>query len=181
MHLFSSHFALLSFLSLFPTTIPAQASLTRFLSIYTTALPSPGVLTQIPTTSFTNPSKAGFWIYVPKNLAPKPALLVAIHYCTGTAEAYFKNSPYGNLAEKYGYIVVYPSSPNSGTCWDVSSAASLSNGEKGDSGSIVGMVKWTLRNHATIDASKVFVLGTSSGAMMTVLLCLALPSSSRLI
>src|ERR1700712_2179528 len=81
------------------------------------ALPSPGTLQQV--TNFgPNPTKASLWVYVPKALSPKPALIVAIHYCTGTAQNYFKNTKYGTLAEKYGYIVVYPSSPNSGTCWD---------------------------------------------------------------
>lgn len=131
---------------------------------------TPGSLSLISPTLFANPTNASFNLYVPSNLASKPALLVAIHYCTGSGPAFYQNTQYAKFAETHGFIVVYPGSPNAGTCWDVSSAASLSNTEKGDSGSIVGMVKWTLKNYPAIDTTKVFLVGESSGAMMTVCL-----------
>jgi poly(3-hydroxybutyrate) depolymerase len=71
------------------------------------------------------------------------------------------------LAEQYGFIVVYPSSPHSGTCWDVSSKQTLTHEGGGDSNTIANMVKWVLSEYKA-DASKVFVTGSSSGAMMTV-------------
>jgi acetylxylan esterase len=127
---------------------------------------TPGTLSQV--TNFgTAPTKAGFFIYVPKKLAAKPGVVVAVHYCTGTAQAYYTGSPYAKLAEQYGFIVIYPSSPNSGTCWDVSSKATLTHNGGGDSGTIANMVKWTISEYK-VDASKVFVTGSSSGAMMTV-------------
>lgn len=135
---------------------------------------TPGSLSLIAPSSFSNPTNASFNLYVPKALAAKPALLVAIHYCTGSGPGFYQSTQYAKFAETHGYIVIYPGSPNAGTCWDVSSAASLSNTEKGDSGSIVGMVKWTLKNYPAIDQTKVFLLGESSGAMMTV----RLPTSS---
>ncbi len=51
-------------------------------------------------------------------------------------------------------------------CWDVQSPASLTHGAGGDAGGIVNMVKYTLDKYSG-DASKVFVMGGSSGAMMT--------------
>lgn len=131
---------------------------------------TPGSLSLIEPSAFANPTNASFNLYVPNLLAAKPALLVAVHYCTGTGPAFYQNTQYAKLAETHGFIVVYPGSPNAGTCWDVSSAASLSNTEKGDSGSIVGMVKWTLKKYPAIDTTKVFLVGESSGAMMTVCL-----------
>jgi acetylxylan esterase len=74
-----------------------------------------------------NSSGTKMYIYVPDNLATKPAIIVAIHYCTGTASAYYTNTPYATLAEQYGFIVIYPESPYSGTCWDVSSDAALTH------------------------------------------------------
>lgn len=128
--------------------------------------PTPGTLSQV--TSFGSaPTKAGFFIYVPKKLAASPGIVVAVHYCTGTAQAYYSGSPYASLAEQYGFIVIYPSSPHSGTCWDVSSKATLSHDGGGDSNTIANMVKWTLTQYKA-DAAKVFVTGSSSGAMMTV-------------
>lgn len=114
-----------------------------------------------------NPSKALMYIYVPNKLAAKPPVVVAIHYCTGTAQAYYNGSPYARLADQKGFIVIYPQSPYSGTCWDVSSKATLTHNGGGNSNSIANMVTYTL-NKYNGDASKVFVTGSSSGAMMTV-------------
>tara|TARA_R110002003_G_scaffold191_1_gene14741 strand:- start:4099 stop:4626 length:528 start_codon:yes stop_codon:yes gene_type:complete len=145
--------------------------LTSYLSVATAATlrkraPTPGTLSQV--TSFGKaPTAAAFYIYVPKNLAPSPGVIVAIHYCTGTAQAYYNGSPYKTLAEQYGFVVIYPSSPHSGTCWDVSSKQTLSHEGGGDSNTIANMVKWTLTEYKA-DTSKVFVTGSSSGAMMTV-------------
>ncbi|KAF2748995.1 carbohydrate esterase family 1 protein [Sporormia fimetaria CBS 119925] len=125
--------------------------------------PTPGQLSQV---TGVGPTRAGFYIYVPRALAASPGIVVAVHYCTGTGQAYFQNSPYRQLAEQYGFIAIYPSSPHSGTCWDVSSRQTLTHEGGGDSNTIANMVKWTI-NEYRADAEKVFVTGTSSGAMMT--------------
>jgi endo-1,4-beta-xylanase len=39
-----------------------------------------------------NPSGLNMYIYVPNNVAARPALLVAVHYCTGSASALFNGS-----------------------------------------------------------------------------------------
>ncbi|KAL9621535.1 MAG: hypothetical protein Q9160_004065 [Pyrenula sp. 1 TL-2023] len=122
-------------------------------------------LTQV--TNFgSNPSGTLMYIYVPNKLATKPAIIVAIHYCSGTASAYYSGSPYAQLAEQYGFIVIYPQSPYSGTCWDVSSKAALTHDGGADSNSIANMVTYTLQKYSG-DASRVYVTGSSSGAMMT--------------
>ncbi|KAK8075557.1 hypothetical protein PG997_010220 [Apiospora hydei] len=110
--------------------------------------------------------KAKMYVYVPEKLSPKPAVIVALHYCAGTAEAYFMGSPYAQLADEKGFVVIYPESPHEGTCWDVSSHESLSHNGGSDSASIANMVDYALKKYGG-DASKVFVTGSSSGAMMT--------------
>ncbi|KUL86606.1 hypothetical protein ZTR_03026 [Talaromyces verruculosus] len=135
-------------------------------STLTSAAPTPGQFSQVTGNWGSNPTNTGFYIYVPKNLASKPGIIVAIHYCTGTAQAYYQGTPYAQLAEQYGFIVIYPSSPYSGTCWDVSSHAALTHNGGGDSNSIANMVTWTTSQY-NADTSKVFVTGSSSGAMMT--------------
>ncbi|KAJ0417472.1 Alpha/Beta hydrolase protein [Aspergillus carlsbadensis] len=127
--------------------------------------PTPGQLEQV--TDFgDNPSNVGFYIYVPENLASNPAIIVAIHYCTGTAQAYYSGSPYAQYAETHGFIVIYPESPYEGGCWDVSSQSSLTHNGGGNSNSIANMVTWTISQY-NADATRVYVTGTSSGAMMT--------------
>lgn len=114
-----------------------------------------------------NPSGAKMFIHVPSQLAEKPAIIVAIHYCTGTAQAYYSGSPYASLADQKGFIVIYPESPYSGTCWDVSSKATLTHEGGANSNSIANMVRYTLDKY-NADPDRVFVTGSSSGAMMTV-------------
>jgi len=129
----------------------------------------------VQVTSFgSNPSNTQMWIYVPDKMATKPAIIVAVHYCTGTAQAYFRGSPYAQLADQHGFIVIYPSSPYSGTCWDVSSRSALTHNGGGDSNSIANMVTYTIQKY-NADASRVFVTGSSSGAMMTNVLCATYP------
>ena len=54
-----------------------------------------------------------------------------------------------------------------GTCWDVSSQKSLKHSGGGDSNAIANMVTYTLKKY-NADPKRVFVTGSSSGAMMTV-------------
>lgn len=101
-------------------------------------------------------------------------IVVAIHYCTGTASAYYSGTPYAQLAEQHGFIVIYPESPYSGTCWDVSSVASETHGGGADTTSIANMVNYTLSTYGA-DSTRVFVTGSSSGAMMTNVLAATYP------
>ncbi|KAF2433455.1 putative acetyl xylan esterase [Tothia fuscella] len=135
----------------------------------------PGQLTQITSDTYATSKGPKFHLYVPRNLSKHPALVVAIHYCTGTGPAYFKNSPYGKLAEQYGFIAIYPTSPHNGTCWDLSSRKTLTHNGGSDSGDIVGMVKWLLGRYSEVDQKRVYMVGTSSGAMMVNVLAGAYP------
>jgi len=113
-----------------------------------------------------NPGGIGMYLYVPDNLPANAPVLVAIHYCTGTAQAFHQNTRYASLADQYGYIVVYPDANRPGRCFDVSSAAALRHDGGSDPTSIVNMVRYVQQHYST-DPSKVFVTGLSSGAMMT--------------
>jgi acetylxylan esterase len=114
-----------------------------------------------------NPRNVSMYLYVPKNLTAKPPILVVPHWCHGTAQDAFKGRPYASLGDTYGFISIYPNSPNKADqCWDVSSKQSLTHEGGGDALSIVSMVRWTLEKYGG-DKDRVFVTGTSSGAMMT--------------
>ncbi|KAJ7025635.1 carbohydrate esterase family 1 and carbohydrate-binding module family 1 protein [Mycena alexandri] len=126
----------------------------------------------------TNPTNVGMFVYKPTTVTAKPAVIIAIHYCTGTAQAYFTGSPYAQLADTNGFIVIYPSSPNSGTCWDVSSKATLTHNGGGDSNGIASMVSYAIATYGA-DPTRIFVTGSSSGAMMTNVLCATYPELFR--
>ena len=51
-------------------------------------------------------------------------------------------------------------------CWDVQNPASLTHGQGGDALGIVNMVNYTLTKYGG-DRDRVYILGSSSGAMMT--------------
>ncbi|KAJ4297319.1 hypothetical protein N0V88_004237 [Collariella sp. IMI 366227] len=121
-----------------------------------------------------NPSGVRMYIYVPDNLTQNPAILTAVHYCSGTANAFYTGSPYARLADQHGFIVIYPESPHNGGCWDVSSPASLSHNGGGDSNAIANMVTYTISQY-NADRDRVFLTGMSSGAMMTNVLAATYP------
>ncbi|GFJ95665.1 hypothetical protein Prum_093070 [Phytohabitans rumicis] len=114
----------------------------------------------------TNPSNLRMYLYVPDQVAARPGLLVAAHYCTGNGPAFYSGTGYANLANQYGFIVIYPSVTRSSACWDVSSAAALRRGGGSDPVGIMSMVDY-VRARYPVDANKIFATGTSSGAMMT--------------
>lgn len=120
------------------------------------------------------PTKAGMYVYVPTKKVDKAPIIVAIHYCTGTAQKYFSGSNCASLADTHGFIVICPNSPSSGGCWDVASTSSLTHGKGGDSETIVNMVKYAVTNYGG-DADRVFATGSSPGAMMTNVLAGAYP------
>lgn len=118
------------------------------------------------------------YLYVPAQLPPSPAVLVGLHWCQGRAHDFFRHTSYAALAERYGFIVIYPSSLHPDRCWDVHSAESLSHAGGSDSRAIVAMVDYVVRTlHA--DARRVYVTGHSSGGMMTNVLLATYPDVFR--
>jgi acetylxylan esterase len=107
------------------------------------------------------------YIYAPNIVLDAPPILVVPHWCHGTAQEAFLGRSYAALGDEYGFISIYPDSPNlEDKCWDVSSKASLTHDGGGDALGIASMVRWTLEKYKG-DKNRVFVTGTSSGAMMT--------------
>jgi len=125
-----------------------------------------------------NPSSLNMYVYVPDHVATLPPVVVAIHYCGGSAQALFAGPAAGLVAaaNQYGYIMVFPEtvSTTNNMCWDVFSNASLTHGGGSDSAGIVSMVNYTIRTYSA-DGTRVYAYGTSSGAMMTNVLMAAYP------
>ena len=122
-----------------------------------------------------NPTNVKMYVYKPAGLVANPALIVAMHYCTGTAQAYFSGTQYANVADsKKTFLVIYPNAPDSGGCWDVHSTGTLTHNGGGDSLAIASVVKYAIANYG-VDPARVFMTGTSSGAMMTNVLAGAYP------
>src|ERR671931_920897 len=54
-----------------------------------------------------NPTNLRMYLYVPNNVAPRPAILVAVHYCTGSGAAVFSRTPFASPAGQPGFILIY--------------------------------------------------------------------------
>lgn len=79
-----------------------SAGLALLGSVSAVPLQKRAALTQVTDFSSSNPTGTRMYIYVPDNVASSPPVIVAIHYCTGTAQAYYTGSPYAELADQYG-------------------------------------------------------------------------------
>ncbi|MBB5827320.1 extracellular catalytic domain type 1 short-chain-length polyhydroxyalkanoate depolymerase [Micromonospora carbonacea] len=126
---------------------------------------SAATLTQV--TNFgTNPTNLQMHLYVPDRVAARPPLLLALHYCTGSGPALHTGYQLSSLADRYGYIVIYPSVTRSSKCWDVSSPQALRRDGGSDPVGLKSMIDY-VRARYPVDANRIGVLGFSSGAMMT--------------
>ncbi|WP_311931644.1 PHB depolymerase family esterase [Microbispora sp. H11081] len=123
-----------------------------------------------------NPTNLNMYLYVPDRVAARPALLVLVHYCGGSAGAIFNGNghDYVTAADRYGYIIVVPEATRSEKCFDVSTPAALRRDGGGDSTAIMSMVTYT-RQRYNVDPARIVVSGFSSGAMMTNVLAAQYP------
>ncbi|WAU79994.1 PHB depolymerase family esterase [Streptomyces sp. Qhu-G9] len=113
-----------------------------------------------------NPSNLQMYLYVPDSVTANPAVVVAVHYCTGSGPAMYSGTEYASLADRYGFIVVYPSVTRASKCFDVASPQALKRGGGSDPVGIKSMVDWVTRTYSA-DTGRIFATGISSGAMMT--------------
>ncbi|PZM95115.1 MAG: esterase [Actinobacteria bacterium] len=129
--------------------------------------PSASAATLTEVTNFgPNPGNLRMHLYVPDRLAPRPPILVAIHYCTGSGPAFYSGTQFASLADRYGYIVIYPSVTRDGQCFDVYSPQALRRDGGSDPVSIMSMVRYVQQRY-NADPNRIFATGLSSGAMMT--------------
>lgn len=133
------------------------------------AAPPASAASLVEVTNFgANPSNLRMHLYVPDNVAPRPAVVVAVHYCTGSGPAFFNGSgrEFATLADQLGYIVIYPSATRSGNCFDVYTQQALRRDGGSDPVGIISMVRH-VQQRFNADPERTYVTGASSGAMMT--------------
>ncbi|KAL4744351.1 hypothetical protein BDW72DRAFT_209077 [Aspergillus terricola var. indicus] len=106
-----------------------------------------------------NPASIRMYIYVPDRLAASPGIIISLHGASGNSQQQYQSTPYANLAEIYGFIVIYPESPQG--AWDATSSKSLLHDGGGASQSIANMARYALTTYKA-DQSKVF--NTMAGA-----------------
>src|SRR5512141_2443434 len=55
-----------------------------------------------------NPGNMQMHVYVPDARPAKPGIVVAMHGCGGSGPGFFSSSEFASLANRYGFIVIYP-------------------------------------------------------------------------
>jgi len=125
------------------------------------------------------PSYVKMYIYVPDRLATKPPIVVSAHSCGSTATGQMGNIPkFKAAADANGFILILPDNPGQ-NCWDVGAKdTSLKHDGGGDTKAVVQMVKYALTKYSG-DASRVYAMGGSSGAMLTQALMAVYPDVFR--
>ena len=127
-------------------------------------------LTKVPRSDWAGsvslPNYAEMNIYVPDKLATHPPIVVSNHACGSSVSGQLDNNKkIRTAADKNGFIMIFPHNPGQ-NCWDVGSNKSMSHDGGGDTHAIAQMVRYALEKYDG-DSSRVYVLGGSSGGMMT--------------
>ena len=119
------------------------------------------------------PSYVSMYEYVPDTLAVLPPIVVAAHFCNGSASELFGYTGMPALvaaADTYGFIMIFPQTTNANSfttnCWDVGSTASLMHDGGGDTQAIARMVEHEVATRGAYP-DRVYVMGVSSVAMLT--------------
>ncbi|WP_410671600.1 alpha/beta hydrolase family esterase [Amycolatopsis sp. cmx-4-68] len=116
-----------------------------------------------------NPGGMRMHVYVPDSHPAHPGIVVAMHGCGGSGPGFYSGSEFASLANRYGFLVIYPSAQQQagfGRCFDTWSDAAKHRGGGSDPVSIVSMVTYA-EQHYGGDPNRVFATGSSSGGMMT--------------
>jgi poly(hydroxyalkanoate) depolymerase family esterase len=114
-----------------------------------------------------NPGNLRMHVYVPGGVSPSPALVVALHGCTQTADAYDQGTGWSDLADRFGFIVVFPeqqpaNNPKNCFSWFLPGDTARDSGE---ALSIRQMIATAIEK-CGVDRRRIFVSGLSAGGAM---------------
>jgi poly(hydroxyalkanoate) depolymerase family esterase len=123
-----------------------------------------------------NPGNLKMYMYAPANVPDNAPLVVVLHGCTQNANEYAERTQWNRLAERFGFIVIYPEQQvvnNVLFCFNWFFPADASR-DKGESLSIKQMIDRVKTDHS-IDAERVYVTGLSAGGYMTAVMLAVYP------
>ena len=115
-----------------------------------------------------NPGNLAMHAYAPQGVGTSPALVVALHGCTQSADSYDQGTGWSDLADRFGFVVVFPeqqpaNNPKNCFSWFLPGDTARDSGE---ALSIRQMVAKATEEFG-VDRSRIFVTGLSAGGAMT--------------
>ena len=125
-----------------------------------------------------NPGALRARLHVPARLAERPALVVVLHGCTQTAAGYDHGSGWSRLADRYGFVLLYPEqnrANNANLCFNWFEPSDIMRGA-GEALSIHQMIGAVVATHG-IDPERVFITGLSAGGAMTSVMLATYPET----
>jgi feruloyl esterase len=131
----------------------------------------------VPVDGFgTNPGNLAMYVYLPDDRPVAPALVVALHGCTQSADDYLTHSGWRELADRDGFVLVLPEqriTNNLNRCFNWFDDSDIRRGS-GEALSVIQMVD-AARSAYSPDPARVFVTGLSAGGAMTAVLLATYP------
>ena len=110
-------------------------------------------------------------IYSPSQPLANPPLVVMLHGCTQDPDQFATGTAMNAVAEKRGWIVLYPEQPSSANqnkCWNWY-LADHQQRDKGEPALLAAITSEVVRANK-VDPARVYVCGLSAGAAMSVIL-----------
>src|SRR3954453_5164396 len=143
--------------------------------------PDPGQTSSGTVTS--NGADYDYVLYTPTSSAPGRAapLLVMVHGCQTTAEQQMRANLYNPIAEREGFVVLYPDVDALGRaqpgpanqCWKFPSPPAWTR-DSSDAGAIADITRAAMATRA-VDPERVYLAGMSAGGFMTSIEAAAYP------
>ncbi|MFI8500755.1 PHB depolymerase family esterase [Streptomyces sp. NPDC085524] len=124
----------------------------------------------------TNPGALNMYVYRPAAMPAAPAVVVALHGCTQSAQVYADNSGLTEFADRYGFLLVFPETTaanNSSQCFNWFEPGDTGRG-RGEAASIRQMVTRAGAAYGA-DPARVYITGLSAGGAMTSVMLVAYP------
>ena len=125
-----------------------------------------------------NPGALRARLHVPARLSERPALVVVLHGCTQTAAGYDHGSGWSRLADRHGFVLLYPEQDranNANLCFNWFEPGDIARGA-GEALSIHQMIEAAVATHV-IDRDRVFITGLSAGGAMASVMLATYPGT----
>jgi poly(hydroxyalkanoate) depolymerase family esterase len=136
---------------------------------------SAATLTQV--TDFgSNPGNLNMYVYRPDGIGSGAPVVVAMHGCTQTANAYYSNSGWPKYADLFRFIVIFPeqkSANAANACFNWFTAGDVARGQ-GEALSVKQMVDYAQSSYGA-DPARTYVTGLSAGGAFTAVMLATYP------